>query len=44
MKVGEKIEAAKRFLSKDFPAVLVEDDTEIFGIITKSDLLEFITS
>jgi cystathionine beta-synthase len=44
MKVGQKIEAAKRFLSKDFPAVLVEDDTGIFGIITKSDLLEFITS
>jgi len=35
---------AKGYLSKEFPAVLVEQSGKINGIITKSDLLEFITT
>jgi cystathionine beta-synthase len=38
------IEAVKHSLAKRIPAVLVEEEGEIVGIITKSDLLEFIAS
>ncbi len=38
------IEDAKNFLSRQYPAVLVEELGKIVGIITKSDLLEFIAS
>jgi cystathionine beta-synthase len=38
------IEAVKQSLAKRIPAVLVQEEGQIVGIITKSDLLEFIAS
>jgi cystathionine beta-synthase len=42
--IDKKIEEAKGYLSRKCPAVLVKENEEIVGIITKSDLLEFIAS
>ncbi len=44
IEVTENIEEAKNYLSKKCPAVLVKENGQIVGIITKSDLLEFIAS
>ena len=41
---NQKIEQAKNYLAKQFSAVLIEENGKIIGIITKSDLLEFIAS
>lgn len=38
------IEEVKNLLSRKHPAVLIENSDEIVGIITKSDLLEFIAA
>lgn len=38
------IDEAKRYLANRYPAVLIEELGRIVGIITKSDLLEFIAS
>ncbi len=40
----KNIEEARNFLSKEYPAVLVERHGKLAGIITKSDLLEFISA
>lgn len=42
--MDKNIEAAKSYLAKQYPAVLIEERGKIVGIITKSDLLEFIAS
>jgi len=41
---SNSIEVVKNYLAKKHPAVLIEDSDNIAGIITKSDLLEFIAS
>ncbi|MFQ5769122.1 MAG: cystathionine beta-synthase [bacterium] len=40
----ESIEKAKHYLARRYPAVLIEELGKIVGIITKSDLLDFISS
>ncbi|MFQ5639768.1 MAG: cystathionine beta-synthase [bacterium] len=38
------VEETKNYLSQKHPAVLIAEENKIIGIITKSDLLDFITS
>ncbi len=40
--IHKKIEEAKYLLARRHSAVLIEDNKKITGIITKSDLMEFI--
>ncbi|MFQ5650768.1 MAG: cystathionine beta-synthase [bacterium] len=42
--IRKRIGEARNYLAKEYPAVLVEERGSISGIITKSDLLEFIVS
>jgi len=41
---GSTLEKVKRCLARRIPAILVEENDEIVGIVTKSDLMEFIGS
>ena len=41
---GQPVDSVVKLLSKSNPAVLVQDDGAVQGIITRSDMLDFVMS